>query len=69
MANIVPYIHFAQNGQEAITFYKGCSVEMPNCCVRASAFYTWTSMPAVFTLWAATSKAIRLGWSAGTVPV
>ncbi len=23
MANIVPYINFAQNGQEAITFYKG----------------------------------------------
>jgi PhnB protein len=23
MANIVPYINFAQNGREAITFYKG----------------------------------------------
>jgi PhnB protein len=23
MANIVPYIYFAKNGQEAITFYKG----------------------------------------------
>jgi len=23
MANIVPYINFAKNGQEAITFYKG----------------------------------------------
>jgi len=23
MANSVPYIYFAQNGQEAITFYEG----------------------------------------------
>ena len=33
---------------------------MPRCSLRASALYTWTSKPAVFTLWAATSKAIRL---------
>src|SRR5579859_2611391 len=51
------------------SFTRMCSVVTPRCSWMASALYTWTSRPAVFTLWAAASKAIRLGWSAVTVTV